>query len=200
MLKVTWCVRVEADPRARPSLLRIIVKRRGARLNSPLAAAQDIWCSLRGESPGHRSRLNHHSWPHCSAGGGQSGHKCVVLAAPWHLEPGPLMSNPGATKQNLRRERHTPGAPGTPGMQQTLTLTPITHQAKSQAYLSTQACFPISLLVDVFRVSHTRHIPSDTPRWLSHELLSLAFTGITKPFRFLSRITLKTELGFREMM
>lgn len=132
LLKVTQCVRVEADPRARPSLLRTIVKRRGARLHSPLAAAQDIWCSLRGDSPGHRSRLNHHSWPHCSAGGGQSRHKCVVLAAPWHLEPGPLMPNTGATKQNLRRGRHTPGAPGTPGMQQTLTLTPTTYQAKSR--------------------------------------------------------------------
>lgn len=55
--------------------LRTTVKGRGARLHSPLVAAQDFWGFFREEGPGPRSRLNHHSWPHCSGEGGQSRHK-----------------------------------------------------------------------------------------------------------------------------
>lgn len=68
----------------------------------------------------------------------------MVLAAPWHLGPGPLMPTTRANKQRMEREQYTTGAPGTPGVQQTLTFPPIIHLVRSQAHLSTQACLRIS--------------------------------------------------------
>lgn len=96
-----------------------------------------------------------------------------------------------ANKQSLEREQYTTGAPGTPGVQQTLTFPPIIHLVRSQAHLSTQACL---------RISVGRCCPGLTYKTHSLTYMS-AFTRITKPFRFLIQNYLpKTELGFREII
>lgn len=144
---------LQLTPEASHRSLRTIVEGRGARLHSPLVAAQAIEGFLQEEGPGHRTRLTHHHPDHTALveegrAGTRKG-KGVELAAPWHLRPGPLMPTTGATKPNLRREQHTTGAPGTPGMQQTLTFLSSSYppSQKSESGLPTHPCLSLDCSV-----------------------------------------------------
>lgn len=158
------------------------MKGRGARLHSPLVAAQDIWGFLREEGPGHRvqaesSLLATLLWWRTTEQAQRRvcGTGCTLAsgARPSHANHKSKQAKDGERTVHHWCPRH-PWSAANPNLS-----TDYPSSEKSGAPIN-PGMSPDLLLADVVQVSHTRRIPSHTRR-LSHKLRSLS--------GFLSRTT-----------